>query len=102
MLLVFKHYIYSWAEEIITAPRPQQKAKSVEALKRCDNDTHVITAVARLFERDRKYPKARKWYTRAVTLDPDNGDAWAAYFAFELQQVRTITLSSWQAQWYQS
>ena len=58
-------------------------------MKRCDNEPHVITAVARLFERDRKYPKARKWFTRAVTLDPDNGDAWAAYYAFELQQVMT-------------
>lgn len=75
-----------WAEEILTAPRAQQKGKSVEALKRCDNDPHVITAVAQLFERDRKYAKARKWFTRAVTLDPDNGDAWAAYLAFELQQ----------------
>ena len=48
-----------WAEEISTCPKPQQKSKSVEALKRCDNDPHVIVAVARLFERDRKIPKVR-------------------------------------------
>ncbi len=29
------------------------------------------------------YPKARKWFLRAVTLDSDNGDAWGAYYAFE-------------------
>jgi len=28
-------------------PGPQQKAKSVDALKRCDNDPHVIVAVAK-------------------------------------------------------
>lgn len=60
--------------------------KSLEALKRCDNDPHVITAVARRFWADRKYAKARKWFNRAITLDPNMGDAWAAYYAFELQQ----------------
>ncbi|CAM9945628.1 unnamed protein product, partial [Choristocarpus tenellus] len=60
--------------------------KSLEALKRCDNNPSVIAAVARRFWSDRKYPKARKWFNRAVTLDPDAGDAWAAYYAFELMQ----------------
>ena len=27
--------------------------------------------------------KARKWFSRAVALDPDFGDALAAYYAFE-------------------
>lgn len=66
-------------------PEPQT-GKSLEALKRCDNDPHVITAVARRFWADRKYAKARKWFNRAITLDPNMGDAWAAYYAFELQQ----------------
>ncbi|CAM9407944.1 unnamed protein product, partial [Phaeothamnion confervicola] len=72
-----------WAEEILAAPRPQQKSRSVEALRRCDNDPHVITSVARLFAADNKLAKARKWFGRAVTLAPDLGDAWAAYYAFE-------------------
>lgn len=29
--------------------------------------------------------KARSWFQRAVLLDPDSGDAWAHYFAFERQ-----------------
>lgn len=39
-----------------------------------------------LFSRalDRKSDKARKWIDRAVTLDPDLGDSWARFFAFEL------------------
>ena len=32
--------------------------------------------------RDRKIEKAKSWFNRAVTLDPDNGDAWAAFHRF--------------------
>lgn len=74
-----------WAEELLTCPKPSQKSKSIDALKKCNDDPFVITAVARLFERDRKIPKARKWFNRAVTLDPDLGDAWAYYYAFEVK-----------------
>jgi pre-mRNA-processing factor 6 len=75
-----------WADEIISAPRPQQKAKSQEALGKCQNDPHVFVAVARIFESTRKYAKARKWYNQAVELNPDLGDSWAYYYAFELRQ----------------
>jgi len=74
-----------WAEAIAMEPRAQQKTKSSDALKACDNDAHVILAVSRLFWRDRKEEKARSWCNRAVTLDPDFGDAWGNYYAFELQ-----------------
>mmetsp|Transcript_40439 Transcript_40439/g.41250 ORF Transcript_40439/g.41250 Transcript_40439/m.41250 type:complete len:969 (+) Transcript_40439:134-3040(+) len=83
-----------WAEDISTCPQPQQKSKSVDALKRCDNDPYVIVAVARLFDKDRKYAKARKWFNRAVTLAPDLGDAWAYFYSFELQQCATEAASS--------
>lgn len=29
--------------------------------------------------------KARSWFNRAVTLEPDVGDFWAQYYKFELQ-----------------
>ena len=61
-------------------------------LSRCDQDPHVIVAVARLFERDRKVPKARKWFDRAVALNPKLGDAWAHYYAFELRQTVAATI----------
>jgi pre-mRNA-processing factor 6 len=50
-----------WSEELISCTKQQQKSKSVDALKKCDNDPYVIVAVARLFDKDRKYEKARKW-----------------------------------------
>ena len=75
-----------WADEIESAPRPARKGKSLEALKRCDNNAHVIVAVSKLFVAERKHAKARKWFNRACALDPDLGDAWAHYYAFELAE----------------
>ena len=74
-----------WAEVVRTAPRPQRKSKSVDALRRCEKDPRVIAAVASLFRLDRKTDKARSWFNRAVTLDPDIGDHWAMYYDFERQ-----------------
>lgn len=43
-----------WAEAVAMAPRPQRRNKSVDALKRCNDDPHIIAAVAQLFWNDRK------------------------------------------------
>lgn len=72
-----------WALAIdMEAPR-HKKAKSVDALKKCDSDAYVMLAVAKLFAAERKIEKARSWFNRTVTLEADLGDAWAHYFAFE-------------------
>jgi pre-mRNA-processing factor 6 len=73
-----------WAQAIAMEPRAQRKAKSVDALKRCENDPIVIATVAKLFWDDRKLEKARAWFNRAVTLNTDYGDNWAMYYKFEL------------------
>jgi pre-mRNA-processing factor 6 len=73
------------AENIATAPRVEQKSKSADAIKRCPEDPYVIAAVASLFASERKNEKARKWFDRAVMLDPRIGDSWAKYYAFELE-----------------
>mmetsp|Transcript_36225 Transcript_36225/g.78154 ORF Transcript_36225/g.78154 Transcript_36225/m.78154 type:complete len:592 (-) Transcript_36225:57-1832(-) len=72
------------AENISTSPRVEQKSKSADAIKRRPDDPRVIAAVAALFASERKHEKARKWYERAVKLDPDVGDSWAKWYAFEL------------------
>jgi pre-mRNA-processing factor 6 len=73
------------AENIMTAPRVEQKSKSADAIQRCPDDPRVIYAVASLFASERKWDKARKWFDRAVVLDPDLGDSWARAYAFELE-----------------
>lgn len=51
----------------------------------CENDSHVIHAVGRLFWLEGKILKARKWLNRSVTLDASFGDAWASFLAFEIE-----------------
>jgi pre-mRNA-processing factor 6 len=76
-----------WAEAILTAPRPSRRSTSVDALKKCNDDPHVVSAVAALFAADRKPDKARSWFERAVRLDPDCGDHWARYYLFESEHA---------------
>mmetsp|Transcript_809 Transcript_809/g.1566 ORF Transcript_809/g.1566 Transcript_809/m.1566 type:complete len:972 (-) Transcript_809:183-3098(-) len=74
-----------WAHAIATDARPLRKARSYDALKRCSDDPYVFAAVAKLFWIDRKVKKARNWFNRAVTVEPDLGDAWAWFYKFELE-----------------
>ena len=64
--------------------KSNRKRLSVQALQKTDNDPHVIMSVAKIFWRERKHNKARKWFDRAVNLDRDLGDAWVYYYAFEV------------------
>lgn len=73
-----------WAETIFLADRPQRKTKSVDALKKCEHDPHVLLAVSKLFWTERKTQKCREWFNRTVKIDPDFGDAWAYFYKFEL------------------
>lgn len=52
------------------ASLPAAPAPAVDALKKCNDDPHVVAAVAGLFWADRKVDKARSWFNRAVTLNP--------------------------------
>jgi len=74
-----------WAEAIHLEPRASRRAKAVDAMKRCNDNPQVILAVARIFWKDRKIEKARKWFDRASMLNPDWGDTWAFYYKFELE-----------------
>ena len=68
-------------------PRPQRRSRSVDALKKCNDDPHIIAAVAQLFWQDRKIDKGRAWIERALLLNPDIGDFWALYYKAELQHA---------------
>ncbi|PVU99672.1 hypothetical protein BB560_005464 [Smittium megazygosporum] len=76
-----------WSELILRESRQQRKAKSVDALKNCDNnDPVLITTIARLFWSERKIEKTRSWLERACRVDPLYGDAWAWRLKFETEQ----------------
>lgn len=73
-----------WAEAIFMESKPQRKTKSVDALKKCEHDPHVLLAVSKLFWSEQKITKCRDWFNRTVKIDPDLGDAWAYFYKFEL------------------
>jgi len=75
-----------WAEMIDLESIPQKNARSLDALKRCDQDPYVMLAVARLFWMNRHVEQARRWFHRTTALDPNFGDAWAYYLKFETEQ----------------
>lgn len=36
-----------WAESIFMEPRPQRKTKCVDALKKCEHNSHVLLAASK-------------------------------------------------------
>ncbi|GBE60413.1 U5 snRNP-associated protein 102 kDa [Babesia ovata] len=74
-----------WARAIFLEERNAQNSKAVDALNQCPNSPIVVMAAARLFWRDKKTLKARKWFQRALALDDSNGIVWGTFLAFELE-----------------
>lgn len=62
-----------WAEAVWMEGRVARKTKSVDALKKSNNDPRVIVVVARMFWTERNLAKARNWFEKAVTVDKDLG-----------------------------
>ncbi|KAM0333160.1 hypothetical protein ACHAQA_001820 [Verticillium albo-atrum] len=75
-----------WSEQIWhLEARTQRKPRSLEAIKKVDNDPILFVAVARLFWGERKLEKAQNWFEKALVLDSNNGDTWAWYYKFLIQ-----------------
>lgn len=75
-----------WSESIWhLEPRTQRKPRSLEAIKKCDNDPTLFVTVARVFWNERKLDKAANWFEKAIVLDADLGDTWAWYVRFLMQ-----------------
>lgn len=74
-----------WAEAIFLEPRAQRKTKSIDALRKCEHDPHVLLAVSKLFWSERKLQKTREWLNRTLKIDSDFGDAWGYYYKLEKQ-----------------
>lgn len=72
-----------WAESIFLEAPPQRKTRSVDALKKCEHDPHVLLAVSKMFWSQGKIQKCRDWFNRTLKIDPDLGDAWAYFYRFE-------------------
>ncbi|MCJ1341247.1 hypothetical protein MMC09_006543 [Bachmanniomyces sp. S44760] len=75
-----------WSESIWhLEPRTQRKSRSLEAIKKVDNDPVLFVTVARIFWGERRLEKAASWFEKAILLDKEVGDTWAWYYKFLLQ-----------------
>ncbi|KAJ5355372.1 mRNA splicing factor (Prp1/Zer1) [Penicillium cataractarum] len=78
-----------WSESIWhLEPRASRKARSLEAIKKVENDPILFITVARIFWGERRLEKAMTWFEKAIVADSDYGDGWAWYYKF-LQQHGT-------------
>ena len=73
-----------WSLAILMDPRPQRKSRSADALKKCENDAHVVCTIAKLFWSERKYDKARNWFNRAIQTQSTLGDTYCWFLKFEI------------------
>ncbi|KAJ5455831.1 mRNA splicing factor (Prp1/Zer1) [Penicillium daleae] len=75
-----------WSESIWhLEPRASRKARSLEAIKKVENDPILFLTVARIFWGERRLEKAMTWFEKAIVADSDYGDGWAWYYKFLLQ-----------------
>lgn len=57
----------------------------MNALKNNDSDPDLFLAIAKVFWGERKGEKIKKWIKNAITINKDNGDAWAYYLRYEIE-----------------
>lgn len=82
-----------WSESIWhLEPRTQRKPRSLEAIKKVDNDPVLFVTVARIFWGERRLEKASSWFEKAILLDSDLGDTWGWYYRFLLQHGTDVCL----------
>ncbi len=75
-----------WSESIWhLEPRTQRKPRSLEAIKKVENDSTLFVTVARVFWGERRLEKAANWFEKAILLDSDLGDTWGWYLKFLIQ-----------------
>lgn len=75
-----------WSESIWhLEPRSHRKPRSLEAIKKVDNDPILFVTVGRIFWDERRLEKAMTWFEKAILSDSDQGDSWAWYYKFLMQ-----------------
>lgn len=85
-----------WSESIwYLEPRTQRKPRSLEAIKKIDNDPILFVTIARIFWGERRLEKAATWFEKAIILDSDLGDTWAWYYKFLLQHGTDVGICTY-------
>lgn len=72
-----------WAELISMEILNEREKKIAEAFKICGDDINIILAASKYFFCQGKVKKSRKWFNKAIEINPDFGDAWGYYYKLE-------------------
>lgn len=81
-----------WSESIWhLESRTHRKPRSLEAIKKVDNDPILFVTVARIFWSERRLEKAMTWFEKAIVANSDLGDTWAWYYKFLLQHGTDVS-----------
>jgi pre-mRNA-processing factor 6 len=68
-----------WSIAIELEPENTRKKKASSAIEACGQSGWINSSVGKLFWKENKLEKAKKWLEEALKLSPNNGDVWALY-----------------------
>eukprot|EP00350_Pseudokeronopsis_sp_OXSARD2_P001530 CAMPEP_0170567814 /NCGR_PEP_ID=MMETSP0211-20121228/80726_1 /TAXON_ID=311385 /ORGANISM="Pseudokeronopsis sp., Strain OXSARD2" /LENGTH=113 /DNA_ID=CAMNT_0010889387 /DNA_START=2359 /DNA_END=2696 /DNA_ORIENTATION=- len=71
-------------------PVATRKTISFNALSTVNDDSDLFIALGKIFWAENKKEKTRKWLSKAVAFNKDNGDAWAHLYRFELEMGEEV------------
>jgi pre-mRNA-processing factor 6 len=72
-----------WSLAIELEPKNTRKKKSADAVTLCVDNPHVYLSTAKIFLKEGKIEKARRWLEKALILEPRLGDAWAYLYLID-------------------
>ena len=58
-----------WSLAVENEPKRTRKAKIVDAMKKGENNPYVVLSIAKIFWKEKKYEKARKWLNLILFKD---------------------------------
>lgn len=53
-----------WSLAVENEPKRTRKAKIVDAMKKGENNPYVVLSIAKIFWKEKKIEKARKWFIK--------------------------------------
>lgn len=72
-------------------PINTRKKKSADAVSICIDDPQIYLSTAKIFWKELKHEKCKKWLEKAILLNPRLGDAWA-YLYLLMKSIEKINV----------
>ena len=84
-LQVFPNNGKLWSYAVELTDSKLKKAKIADALEKSPDCPYLLLTVAKIFQFERKFEKARGWYEKALFKGSWLGDVWVFYYNMELK-----------------